>query len=50
MKEEEEIISIIGCENYYELIKIKNCLENILNRPEFRSSIKHPTVKRLFNE
>jgi len=46
MKEEEEIISIIDCD-YHELIKIKNCLENILNRPEFRSSIQHPTVKKL---
>ena len=47
MKEEQEIIRLIGCENYYELIKIKNCLEKILNEPEFRRSIEYPTVKRL---
>jgi hypothetical protein len=47
IKEEQEIISLIGCENYYELIKIKNCLENILNKTEFKSSIEHPVSKIL---
>jgi len=44
---EEEIIALIGCENYYELIKIKNCLEETLNRPKIRQNITDPVAKKL---
>ena len=44
---EEVIIALIGCENYYELIKIKNCLEEKLNKPKIRQNITHPVAKKL---
>jgi hypothetical protein len=44
---EEVIIALIGCENYYELIKIKNCLEEKLNTPEIKKYITDPVAKKL---
>ena len=44
---EEDIIALIGCENYYELIIIKNCLEEILNKPEIIKNIIEPIARAL---
>jgi hypothetical protein len=46
--EEQDIICIITELNYDELIKIKNCLEKILNIPEYKGIILNPTARQLF--
>jgi hypothetical protein len=44
---EEEIIDLIGCKVYYELIKIKNCLEKVLNTPELKKILFNPVAQKL---
>jgi len=46
----QEIICIITEPNYAELIKIKDCLEQILNMPEYKGIITEPTARRLFED
>ena len=44
---EEEIIDLIGCKAYYELIKIKNCLEKVLNTPKLKKILFNPVAQKL---
>jgi hypothetical protein len=46
--ETQEIICKITESNYAELVKIKNCLEEILNRHDYKVMITEPTARRLF--
>ena len=44
----KNIIKKITKPNYDELVNIKNCLEKILNIPEYKKTIKEPVIRRLF--